>query len=119
MLLKTNIMLAVGFTMASFMNSEGRPEGHTQPNTSKVDFTEAHEDKAEPIAIIDLDLKLPQDAAALEGFCEMRKNGRSALTEVPKDWYKLDAFHHPESDRAGIVRCHHCRRRSAWIYTNI
>ena len=64
---------------------------------------ELQSDKMEPIAVIGLDLKLPQDAATPEGFFEMLMQGRSALTEVPKDRYNLDAFYHPDSDRAGTV----------------
>ena len=69
-----------------------------------MEADELHPDKIEPIAVIGLDLKLPQDAATPEGFFEMLKEGRSALTEVPKDRYNLDAFYHPDSDRAGTVR---------------
>ena len=71
-----------------------------------MESDELRPDKIEPIAVIGLDLKLPQDAATPEGFFEMLKEGRSALTEVPKDRYNLDAFYHPDPDRAGTV----CRR---------
>ncbi len=70
---------------------------------SRAETAELHSDKMEPIAVIGLDLKLPQDAATPEGFFEMLRQGRSALTEVPKDRYNLDAFYHPDSDRAGTV----------------
>lgn len=75
----------------------------TYSQTSDVEVAEFSSDKIEPIAVIGLDLKLPQDATTPEGFFEMLKEGRSALTEVPKDRYNIDAFYHPDSDRAGTV----------------
>ncbi|KAI9892063.1 MAG: Type I Iterative PKS [Vezdaea aestivalis] len=58
-------------------------------------------DKLEPIAIIGMDLKFPQDAATQEGFWKMLLEGRSAYTEVPKDRYNVDAFYHPDGERQG------------------
>lgn len=71
-------------------------------------MAEFQSDKMEPIAVIGLDLKLPQDAATPEGFFDMLKEGRSALTEVPSDRYNLDAFYHPDQERAGTVCCRQC-----------
>lgn len=56
----------------------------------------------EPIAIIGMDLKFPGDASNAEGFFEMLKQGRSALSEVPKDRYNLKAFYHPDQERQGL-----------------
>ncbi|KAL8704316.1 MAG: hypothetical protein Q9201_002502 [Fulgogasparrea decipioides] len=57
----------------------------------------------EPIAIIGMDLKFPGDASSAENFFEMLKQGRSALSDVPKDRYNLDAFYHPDQERPGTV----------------
>lgn len=57
----------------------------------------------EAIAVIGLDLKFPGDADTPENFYEMLVAGRSALSEVPSDRYNLDAFYHPDPERAGAV----------------
>ena len=93
--------------MAPSRISEGDMNDQLKFEIPDVEGGELHPDKIEPIAVIGLDLKLPQDAATPEGFFEMLKEGRSALTEVPKDRYNLDAFYHPDPDRAGTVRRHY------------
>jgi len=60
----------------------------------------------EPIAVIGLDLKFPGDAARPESFYRMLLKGRSALSEIPSDRYNLEAFYHPDAERAGTVRVH-------------
>ena len=91
----------------------------TYSGASDVELAELQSDKIEPIAVIGLDLKLPQDAATPQGFFEMLKEGRSALTEVPKDRYNLEGFYHPDSDRAGTVCHHHCIIENACSEFNI
>ena len=61
----------------------------------------------EAIAVIGLDLRFPGDASTPEGFYEMLQTGRSALSDIPSDRYNLDAFYHPDQDRAGAVSRHH------------
>lgn len=56
------------------------------------------------IAVVGLDLKFPGDATSPEAFFDMLLQGRSALTDIPKDRYNIDAFYHPDPDRAGAVR---------------
>ncbi|KAB5584987.1 fatty acid synthase S-acetyltransferase [Coniochaeta sp. 2T2.1] len=53
------------------------------------------------IAIIGLDLKFPGDATSPEDFQRLLFEGRSALSEVSKDRYNIDAFYHPDPERAG------------------
>lgn len=57
----------------------------------------------EPIAVIGFDLKFPGDANTPEKFYDFLLSGRSALSEVPKDRYNLDAFYHPDPQRSGTV----------------
>ncbi|KAI4248190.1 MAG: hypothetical protein LQ352_005995, partial [Teloschistes flavicans] len=57
----------------------------------------------EPIAVIGMDLKFPGDAASAESFFDMLKQGRSALSDVPKDRYNVDAFFHPDQERPGVM----------------
>lgn len=51
------------------------------------------EDKMEPIAVIGLALRFPQDATSPEAFWQMLMQGRSAMTDVPKERFNIDAFH--------------------------
>lgn len=63
-------------------------------------------DMSEAIAVVGLDLKFPGDASTPESFYEMLQSGRSALSDVPSDRYNLDAFYHPDQERAGTVSRH-------------
>ena len=67
------------------------------------DESATNRDALEPIAVIGLDLKLPQDAVSAETFWRLLIEGRSAMTEVPKDRFNLDAFYHPDATRANAV----------------
>lgn len=51
----------------------------------------------QPIAVIGMALKFPQDATSPEKFWEMLTNGRSARTEVPKDRYHVDSYYRSDS----------------------
>lgn len=63
----------------------------------------AEEDKLEPIAVTGLALRFPQDATSPQAFWEMLLQGRSAMTEVPKDRWNIDAFYHPNPERHDSV----------------
>lgn len=56
-------------------------------------------------AVVGLDLKFPGDATSPESFFDMLLQGRSALSEIPKERYNLDSFYHPDPGRAGAVIC--------------
>ncbi|EQL02512.1 phenolpthiocerol synthesis polyketide synthase ppsA [Ophiocordyceps sinensis CO18] len=56
-------------------------------------------DSVEAIAVVGFDVKLPQDADTPENFWKLLLEGRSAMTEVPKDRWNVDAFYHPDPDR--------------------
>lgn len=60
-------------------------------------------DKLEPIAVIGFALKFPQEATSPEEFWQMLLQGRSAMTEVPKDRWNIDAFYHPNPDKLDFV----------------
>lgn len=61
------------------------------------------EDKLEPIAVIGLSLKFPQDATSPDAFWQMLLNKKSAMTEVPKDRYNVDAFYSNGTKKPGTV----------------
>ncbi|KAG9235236.1 hypothetical protein BJ875DRAFT_399470 [Amylocarpus encephaloides] len=60
---------------------------------------EAANDSLEPIAIIGFSFKFPQDADTSENFWQMLVEGRSAMTEVPKDRWNSGTFYHPDPER--------------------
>ncbi|KAI9742337.1 MAG: hypothetical protein M1818_003870 [Claussenomyces sp. TS43310] len=76
----------------SFTETESNGFDATDPTQMVVD-------KLEPIAVIGLSLKFPQEADTAENFWQMLIEGRSAMTEVPKDRWNIDSFYHPNADR--------------------
>ena len=89
----------------------GSSASNTPPSTS----SEIDGDEVDPIAVVGLSLKFPQEATTAEAFWEMLDNGRSAMTEFPSDRLNVDAFYHPDSSRRGTVRncqgnCDHVNR---------
>ena len=65
--------------------------------------SETDGDEVDPIAVIGFSINFPQEATTAESFWEMLDNGRSAMTEFPKDRLNIDAFYHPDSSRRGTV----------------
>ena len=61
------------------------------------------DDALESIAVVGMGLKFPQDADTPETFWKLLLDGRSAMTEVPKDRWNIDSFYHPNSDRHDTV----------------
>lgn len=68
-------------------------------------------DKLEPIAVVGMSLKFPQSATSPDSFWQMLLDGRSAMTEIPKDRLNIDAFYHADANRSGSVSHHHHYRR--------
>ena len=66
-------------------------------------------DILEPLAVVGLSLKFPQDATSAESFWNMLLERRCASTEFPKDRMNIDAFYHPDRDRQGSVSLASCR----------
>ncbi|KAF1828904.1 reducing type I polyketide synthase [Decorospora gaudefroyi] len=56
-----------------------------------------------PIAIIGLSLKFPQEATSPQAFWEMLVKGRSAMTEIPKDRFNVEAYYDPDPEKAGTI----------------
>ncbi|KAK0707101.1 hypothetical protein B0T26DRAFT_790998 [Lasiosphaeria miniovina] len=54
-----------------------------------------------PIAIVGIACRFPGDASNPERFWDMLAAGKSALSEVPKDRFNIDAFYHPNPERHG------------------
>lgn len=56
------------------------------------------------VAVIGIAIKFPGDASSTEAFWEMLMNRRSALSDVPKDRFNVDAFWSPDAFEPGTVR---------------
>lgn len=67
----------------------------------------------QPIAVIGMALRFPQDATSSEKFWEMLVDGRSARTEVPKERYNVDS--HYRSDTCLPETVSICRRRAQQV----
>lgn len=62
-------------------------------------------DLLEPIAIVGLSLKFPQDATSPQKFWEMLVEGRTASTRVPSDRFNVDSHCSAGTKRLDEVRC--------------
>ncbi|KAL8783966.1 MAG: hypothetical protein Q9195_009231, partial [Heterodermia aff. obscurata] len=66
--------------------------------------SDGHNNKGlEPIAVIGMALKFPQDATSVEPFWQMLLDGRTAKTEVPKARLNIDAYYHPDPKHIGTT----------------
>ncbi|KAF2676018.1 hypothetical protein K458DRAFT_447715 [Lentithecium fluviatile CBS 122367] len=89
--------------MAMFEESPASPsDGFEHINGLDGDAEVSGKD-LEPIAVIGLSLKFPQEATSAESFWEMLVKGRSAMTEMRKDCFNLEAYYHPDSDKPGMI----------------
>ncbi|PYH98982.1 hypothetical protein BO71DRAFT_455222 [Aspergillus ellipticus CBS 707.79] len=62
------------------------------------------DEKLEPIAVIGMAVKFPQDASSQESFWQMLLCGKSAMTEVvAKNRVNIDAYYHPDKDHIGTM----------------
>ena len=62
------------------------------------------QDKMQPVAVVGMACRYPDDATSPEDFFKMLSEGRSAWSEVPKDRYKIDSYYHPDKGRMGGTR---------------
>ncbi|CAG9952668.1 unnamed protein product [Clonostachys rosea f. rosea IK726] len=61
------------------------------------------QDKMEPIAVIGFSMRFPENATTPEGFWEILQNGRSVMTEVPPDRFKVDGFYDSDASRPDTI----------------
>ncbi|TGO44407.1 hypothetical protein BCON_0524g00010 [Botryotinia convoluta] len=62
------------------------------------------QDLLEPIAIVGMSLKYPQDATSPEAFWKLIQEKRCTMTEWPSDRLKIDAFYHPDKKKNSTVK---------------
>lgn len=73
----------------------------------------AEKDVLEPVAIIGLSLKFPQDAISPEALWEMLLSGVSTSTEVPSERFNSQSFYHKDPTNVGSVCFASLRRLQA------
>ena len=61
------------------------------------------EDKLEPIAVVGIAMKFPQDAVSCESFWQMLVEGRSTASDVPPSRFNADAFCRRNGDAYRVV----------------
>lgn len=64
---------------------------------------EADENTIEPIAVVGLSLKFPDDATSPESFWNLLMEKRCASREIPSDRANLEAFYHSDGTRPDAV----------------
>ena len=57
----------------------------------------------EPVAVVGLALKFPQDATSLDTFWNMLVEKRCAMTDFPSSRLNVDAFYHPDISQRGTL----------------
>jgi Beta-ketoacyl synthase, N-terminal domain len=57
----------------------------------------------EPMAIIGMACEFPQDAVSPESFWKLLLEGRSAMTEFPKEKLNIDSHYHPDPTHGSSV----------------
>ncbi|KAH6683357.1 fatty acid synthase S-acetyltransferase [Halenospora varia] len=70
-----------------------------ETNTTNI----INQDSVPPVAVIGLSLKFPQEAVSVDSFWDLLMNGRSAMTEVPRDRFNVDSFYYGEGGKTGTV----------------
>lgn len=100
----------------NFTSIDGSSLGYEEELASTMLGTEASSgcdnanlkrEKLEPIAVIGYSAKFPQDASSPEAFWQLLCEGRSAMTEVPKDRFNVHSFYHPDTERLDSVCDNH------------
>ncbi len=56
---------------------------------------------AEPIAVIGIGCRFPGEADTPDAFWELLRNGKDAVTNMPKDRWDLDSYYDPDPEAAG------------------
>lgn len=60
-------------------------------------------DALEPIAIVGLATRFPQQATTTESLWELLLQARSTWSSIPKERFNSDAFYHPDPEHGGTV----------------
>lgn len=64
---------------------------------------EGQQEILEPIAVVGISLKFPEDAISEDSFWEMMLEKRCVSTEFPKERINIDAFHDSDPNQSNTV----------------
>jgi hypothetical protein len=64
-------------------------------------------DALEPLAIVGLASRFPQQASTTEDLWELLLESRSTWSPIPKERFNSNAFYHPDPEHGGTVSCDH------------
>ena len=74
-----------------------------QRNGTSQDLSSKELAYSEPLVVIGLACRFPQDAKNVESLWECLLQGRSMATRIPKEKYNSDGFYHPDPERGGSI----------------
>ncbi|KAL8709002.1 MAG: hypothetical protein Q9220_006211 [cf. Caloplaca sp. 1 TL-2023] len=80
--------------------SQGRPQVQSNVTMRIDDPGQGGYDDA--VAVIGIGVKLPQNVNSTEAFWQMLVNRQSALSDVPKDRFNVDAFYNADGSEPGM-----------------
>lgn len=96
--------------MNGIVHVNGTAYQHRQPSmadrndSTNVRTFDQKPEVLEPIAIIGMSHKFPQEAIDNDSFWKMLLNQRCASTELPRDRLNIDAFYDPDPKKQNRVR---------------
>ena len=82
------------FTIMPFLFDDARREQSNRIN---------QHDAVMPIAVVGIGGRFPGDASNPEKLWDLMASGQSALSDIPKDRFNIDAFYHPDGERLGAM----------------
>ena len=80
------------------------PDADEQSSQFRDHEVKYSKDAMEPIAIIGLSFKFPQEAISEDSFWDMIVRKRCASTDVPKDRMNVNAFFSPDTQKQNTVQ---------------
>ena len=80
--------------------SDQKPDTSHTPCTGD---TWPEPDKLEPIAVVGLSLRFPQDATTVDGFWKLLLERRCTVTPFPEDRLSVSGNYHPDPRRRDTV----------------
>jgi hypothetical protein len=83
--------------------NSGSPNGSGYVNGYFTNGNGVTPSELEPMAIIGMACQFPQDAENPEKFWKLLLEGRSAMTEFPKEKLNIDSHYHPDSAHGSSV----------------
>ncbi len=87
--------------------SHSSPDFSSKGSTPDTRSDAYRQEIFEPIAVVGLSLKFPQDATSPEAFWKMILEKRCAMTEIPADRLETNSFYGTDKNRNDTVMPSH------------